>query len=389
LLQRSARKTRYIRAIVERSLRGGASGEQLLAQLDELTRDLDQQSAGEILYQLADHYYHYGQWPSAAESFTALAQRYPDHPLAPLAIRWLLRYYSSGEAGWRVQHDAAGQARRLEHAVAIGRHIERARLDWFLEPEIRFPLAAAYRGLGDTRAADRLYQAQAQGRRDGWWQCAQGELRMSHPAAEPIKRILPCVRARTRPHLDGKLDDAVWREAKLAALTSAQHDDGDWPATVMLAYDDEYLYLAAQCRDPPGSDAAGRVPEIDASKDSLRRPRDGDLSAYDRVEFLLDIDRDFATYYHLAVDRRGWTNDRCWEDRTWDPQWFVATRREAGSWTVEAAVPLKELTGTPPRLHDVWALGVQRVVPGVGFQSWTTPAAGAALPAGFGYLVFE
>jgi hypothetical protein len=321
-----------------------------------------------------------------------------------------LRYYASGEAAWRVGGtgltsgtQAAGQADRFQRAVAIGRQIERTRLDWFLEPEIRFPLAAAYRAQGDTRAAERLYQAQGKGDWDGWWACAQGELRMSHPAATSIKRVLACVRARTRPHLDGRLDDAVWRDAKPAALTSAQHDDGDWPATIMLAYDDEYLYLAAQCREPPratGSasatpassvdDGAGGLSKDDDETPPQRRPRDGDLSAFDRVEFMLDIDRDFATYYHLAVDRRGWTFDRCWEDRTWDPQWFVATRRERSSWTMEAAIRLKELTAAPPRPRDVWALGLKRIVPGVGFQSWTTPAAAAtALPDGFGYLVFE
>ena len=91
-----------------------------------------------------------------------------------------------------------------------------------------------------------------------------------------------------------------------------------------------------------------------------------------------------------GVDRRGWTFDRCWEDPTWDPQWYVAARRESGNWTVEAAIGLKELTGQPPRPGDVWALGVQGVVPGVGFQSWTAPAAAATiLPDGFGYLVFQ
>ena len=99
-----------------RSLRDGAPGEQLLAKLDELTRDLDRQAAGEILYQLANHYYRHGQWPSAAEAFGALADRYPESPLAPLAIRWLLRYYASGEAAWRVQRDAAGQTAAIGNA---------------------------------------------------------------------------------------------------------------------------------------------------------------------------------------------------------------------------------------------------------------------------------
>ena len=121
----------------------------------------------------------------------------------------------------------------------------------------------------------------------------------------------------------------------------------------------------------------------------MRRLRDTDLSAHDRVEVFLDIDRDYCTYYRLAVDHRGWTNDSCWGDSTWDPNWFVAVKHERGAWTVEAAIPLKELLANPPPPGSTWAVGVQRVAPGVGFQSWTTPAAVTVLPDGFGFLMFE
>ena len=231
---------------------------------------------------------------------------------------------------------------------------------------------------------------------------------LAQPVSQrPARPVLWCVRARVPPHLDGRLDEAVWRNAKQAALAQHQHDNANWPAMVMLAYDDKYLYVAAQCREPRHvGQCHSRSPTAPAQRGQSAgwrrifrrgkprppggRPRDGDLSAYNRVELMFDIDRDFAIYYHLAVDRRGWTFDRCWENQTWDPQWYVATRLDEGRWTVEAAIPLKELTGKPPKPGDVWALGVQRVVPGVGFQSWTTPAAAAAvLPDGFGYLVFQ
>ena len=104
---------------------------------------------------------------------------------------------------------------------------------------------------------------------------------------------------------------------------------------------------------------------------------------------LIDVDRNYATYYRLAIDDRGWTNDSCWGDSTWDPKWFVAVRWDDDGWTVEAAIPLAELTGRPPQPRDTWAIGIQRVVPGVGFQSWNTPAAVSVLPEGFGYLMFE
>jgi hypothetical protein len=103
----------------------------------------------------------------------------------------------------------------------------------------------------------------------------------------------------------------------------------------------------------------------------------------------LDLDRDFATYYRLAVDHRGWTADDCWGDTTWNPTWFVASAVAEGEWTIEAAIPLDQLSGEPPAAGTAWAMGIQRIVPGVGFQSWNAPAAIDVMPEGFGYLVFE
>ena len=147
-----------------------------------------------------------------------------------------------------------------------------------------------------------------------------------------------------------------------------------------MAYDGEYLYVAVTCRQAPQFTYRSAVGV---------RPRDADLAAEDRVDLLLDIDRDFATYYHLAVDHRGWTCDDCWGDRTWDPTWFVASRREGGQWIAEIAIPLDQLAVHRPAAGDTWALGLQRIVPGVGFQSWNTPAATTIIPEGFGYLIFD
>ena len=59
------------------------------------------------------------------------------------------------------------------------------------------------------------------------------------------------------------------------------------------------------------------------------------------------------------------------------------------TWTIEAAIPLEEITAGPPDRRNVWAVGIQRTVPGVGFQSWTQPAAVRVRPEGFGYLIFD
>jgi photosystem II stability/assembly factor-like uncharacterized protein len=400
LLQRIAQKRRHVQAILQQSARAAWSSEQLVAQIDKLTGDLDPESAGQILYQLADQYYRSGRWSAAADTFQALADRYPQHSLSPSARRWLVQYYASAEADWRVRHDVSQQSDWLKRAAAIGTEIERTRFDQFIEPVVRFPLAAAYRGMGQARQAERFYQVQSRDDgHDAWGACAQSELRLRDPKSRPSKPVLECVRAKQKPHLDGRLDDPVWREAKPVSLQSAQHDDAQWPAEVLLAYDAEFLYIAIRCREAVGN--RKNVGDANAHEDNpvldeetigavpIRRPRDGDLTTHDRVEVLLDIDRDYCTYYRLAVDRRGWTNDSCWGDTTWDPRWFVATRREKGQWTAEAAIPMAELTGRPPQPRDIWAVGVQRVAPDVGFQSWTTPAAVTVLPDGFGHLVFQ
>jgi photosystem II stability/assembly factor-like uncharacterized protein/tetratricopeptide (TPR) repeat protein len=387
LMQRIARKRRHVLAILDQSHRIAWSPEQLIAQIDELTRDLDADSAGQILYQLADQYYHSGRWAAAAETFQALAERYPQHSLTPPAQQWLIQYYASSEAAWRVQHDPSQQTKRFERAIAIGTDLERTRFDQFIEPATRFSVAAAYRNLGRMHDAERLYQAQSRDNgRDAWSACAQSELHLNDPKSRPLKSVLICVKTDAKPHLDGRLDEPIWRKAKSAALQSPQHDDGDWPAEVLAAHDDEFLYLAIRCRNAPGD--VEPLAEDDPTR-PVKRPRDGDLSSQDRVEVFLDLDRDYSTYYRLAVDRRGWTNDSFWGDTTWNPEWFVATRREKNEWTVEAAIPLAELTGTPPKPRDIWAIGIHRIIPNIGFQSWTTPAAVNVLPDGFGYLMFE
>lgn len=383
LRQHVSQKRRHVQAILDKAERSTGAAGQWLAQIDELTRDLDDESRGQILYQLADRYYRTGQWPLAAETFQVLTERYPQHPLTPHAMLWLIQYYASSETAWRVEH-GEGQ-KRFERAAALGQQIERSRPEWFAEPAVCFPLAAAYRGLGQAKQTERLYQVQAHGSdRDAWSSCAQAELRTADSKERPTKPILICVKTDTPPHLDGELDEPLWQKAKQAVLQSAQHDDGDWPCAVMLAYDAEFLYLAAHCRDVSNANSAPPAADSPAP-----RPRDGDISGHDRIEVFLDVDRDFVVFDRLAIDDRGWTNDSCWNDSTWDPKWFVAAKRADGGWTVEAAIPLVALVGRPPQPRDTWAIGIQRVVPSVGFQSWSTPAAISVLPDGFGYLVFE
>jgi len=394
-LRRTAQRRRNAQAILEQAEESPQAGSHLLAKTGELTRGLDADSAGRILYQLGQSYHRTGRWAMAAETFSLLAERYPQHPLTRPALLWLVQYYASSEAAWRLQGaqrytvkqasalsiDVSEQENREDRAAELGKQIRGSTPDLFAEPALRFSLAAAHSKQGFPVQAQRFFMALSHGpRRDAWWECARAEQWLCDPEGQPPKAVLRCARVSAKPRLDGRLEDTLWQRTRAAQLQSARQDDAEWPAAAMLACDGEFLYLAVRCRQAP---TAKYEPATGP------RPRDGDLSGHDRVDVFLDLDRDFGTYYRFSVDHRGHTAEDCWGDRTWNPTWFVAAETAEGVWTVEAAVPLDQLTGRYPTARDVWAIGIQRTVPGVGFQSWTTPAVTAVMPQGFGYLIFE
>ena len=123
-----------------------------------------------------------------------------------------------------------------------------------------------------------------------------------------------------------------------------------------------------------------------------QRGHDADLSGHDRISILLDLDRDYSTWYHLQVDERGLVAEDCWGDKKWDPKWYVAVRHENRCWVVEAAIPLSELTGEGIVPGRAWAFNAVRTLPGKGVQAWSLPAEvpeEVIRPEGFGLLLFN
>ena len=73
----------------------------------------------------------------------------------------------------------------------------------------------------------------------------------------------------------------------------------------------------------------------------------------------------------------------------WNPTWYVAAADADDQWTIEAAIPLSALTPQTPSQERVWAVGLQRIVPEVGVQSYTQPAAVEPRGEGFALLLFQ
>ncbi len=423
-MQQLAQLRRNIEGILAHEMGGSASGA-WLAQFEQWSRSLTPQAAGDVLFQLANRERQRGKTRSAFDAFHLLVSRYPQHNAAEAALLWMIQSGASAEvrhrnrlpqaeavaelaapnvalAGFgqtiaapadaRIQRTEFQLARRPRKAASsIGSAYARAPLDQlakraslthpvlYSDPVLRFPWAAHLRARGAPREAMAFYNMLSKRQReDGWAKCAAAELWLASPNGNCPKPLWRCKQARTKPRLDGVLDDDIWKTAQRVLLKSDFYDDDAWPADAALAFDDKFLYLAVSCR---------RAEQADYSQAPARsRKYDADLANADRIRLRIDIDRDFTSFYELTIDYRGRTADRCFGDKTWNPRWYVAVHHNGlRRWTVEAAIPFSELTAERPLPGDVWAVNLDRAVPKVGWQAWTRPLA----PRHFGYLQFS
>jgi tetratricopeptide (TPR) repeat protein len=403
--------------------------ERLLAQIGPMLEHMPEDQAAPAAYAVASQYVQLGQWNLAREAFQLVVDRYPTHPAALDAYRWLLRHNSSSEAKRRhelgqflivqqqkfgiikpVAHDdtpvepepfegprsedgkgkkimkratppqfedhtlqamalvaSKGESRKwYESSLEIEPRLKTFGPLFVNDPSIQFCLQAARRQLGDVETPKSWYSQFMAKQPDGPWRsAAAAELWLLNRSGPPPKPVMICRHTDTRPYLDGKLDDPCWQGGHAFKLTNAAGETlADCPTEVRMAYDQEFLYLAVRCVHPAEQH----------EEPAKVRSRDADLRRHDRVSLMLDLDRDYATCFHLQVDQRGCVCDDCWGDRTWDPRWFVAVHKEPTVWVVEAAIPMTALTGDHVTPGKAWAVNVVRVLPGRGVQAWSLPA---------------
>jgi photosystem II stability/assembly factor-like uncharacterized protein len=424
-LRRSAQHARNLRSIVELDDEDLVDHDDLVARLDVLIGDLPATTAARLIGQLADRQFHRGRWGIAVELYELLAARFPDQAAAAL-IR-LIALRTSGEAYHRFRDNpmllagaeatsatppvrvsgfegvvraaaverstevplrqpsqpnaGSARARLFEAALRAAKELERLDPLLYSAPSTRFALSAAGRHGGSPSSIGPFDALLARTPQLAAWQAnAAAELWRLEPKGRCPKPSFVCARAARRPYLDGRLNDDAWQHAEQVVLKSPYRDDAHWAAEVRLAYDAEFVYLAARCE-------TRLAPE--SLPGEVIRQHDAELARQDRLEIFLDLDRDYGTHWHFAVDQRGMTRDSCLGDASWNPGWFVARQADASSWTVEAAIPMAELCEPPPSPESMWAVGIQRVAPGMGFQSATLPASPETQPEGFGLLRFE
>ncbi|HMF15674.1 MAG TPA: YCF48-related protein [Gemmataceae bacterium] len=402
----------------------GTDPAKTLSQIGPLLTGLPDDQGAAAALGLANLYTKQGQWDLARETFVLMVDHYPAHPLSAEAYRWLIRHSSSSEARRRHELEQFLLIRNTTIAPASfsqrdpkdapdkqqprgTKVVEEGRLaflndkletrQWYRgslecgkrlagfgplfasDPGVQFCLQAARRNLGQLQEAMDWYQRFTLHFPKGpWHDAAAAELWLGRQAGPCPKPLAMSRLTDTRPVLDGKLDDACWKDLKPIVLKNAIGDTKEYATEAWFAHDQDYLYIALRCQHPPGRSVPPLRP----------RKRDADLRAFDRVSIVLDLDRDYSTYFHLQIDQRGCLREDCWGDAGWNPRWYVASQSHEDHWIVEAALPLSELTGDRIRLGTAWACNVVRILPGRGVQAFSLPADQEPRPEGMGLLLF-
>ncbi len=416
-IEKAIRARRNLQVLAETPVAGLTDPNRLLSQIGPTLANLSDDQGAQAAFAIARRFADNGQWLLAREAYFVMVDRYPAHPLAADAYRWLIRYASSSEArrrqelgqflavtqsemlrvpdggtvdkqGLESKHtqqvttlgDLAEARRWYESCLKVEPRLEAFGGVFASDPAVQFGLQSARRNLGDFKTAQEWYARFVKDHAEGPWRdAAAAELWLANRNGPPPKPLASCRFTPRRPVLDGNFDDDCWQGAAPLRLKDAIGDTAKECTTdAWFAYDKEYLYIALRCQHP----AEAYVAPV------TKRRRDEDLRDFDRVQILLDLDRDYGTCFRLQIDQRGCLCEDCWGDAAWNPRWFVAVRSEKTGWQIEAAIPLHELTGEPLSAGKAWACNVVRVLPNRGVQGWSLPADVVPRPEGMGLLMF-
>jgi hypothetical protein len=134
-------------------------------------------------------------------------------------------------------------------------------------------------------------------------------------------------------NIDGNINEKAWGKSELMNLVN-NVDSGkpEWKTDVRVLRDEKNLYFAFDCQSP------------DVRQDIKNKQ-------YDSVEIFLDDNNNQDSYYQILINNNGEVKDIFFEGRgekgnsSWSSGLRKAIKIGKDNWTVELAVPLKNLKG--------------------------------------------
>jgi Carbohydrate family 9 binding domain-like len=157
--------------------------------------------------------------------------------------------------------------------------------------------------------------------------------------AEELNQRLQIIPAtRTAPTIDGKLDDAAWKDVKpfSAFLVVGTEKEASVQTEVKAVFRRGAIYFGIKCFDPDTAKLMAKATE-----------RDGAVGADDAVEIF--INPEGKGFYQLLVNSKGTRADLAYPapkgmgKLAWNPSpdWKAVSRVSEGYWVTEIEIPFK------------------------------------------------
>ena len=178
----------------------------------------------------------------------------------------------------------------------------------------------------------------------------------------PVK-VYPCPRLAPPPVIDGSPDDACWATAPLVSGFTRYNKPVllDVQASFRVGYDDQCLYFAVLCDEP----LAAKLTPSFAGRDSSGCFRG------ETIEIFLDPRHDHTDYYQFAVNLAGSFYDSHKADAYWNSAARLGTKLGAKGWTLELAIPWRDVGLATPRPGAVVGFNVCRDRYAGGAREWS------------------
>jgi hypothetical protein len=161
--------------------------------------------------------------------------------------------------------------------------------------------------------------------------------------------------------IDGLLDEPAWADAAVVPLTHEWLPGDNTPPPVateaLVTFDATHLYVAFRAHDPHPEAIRAHLAD-----------RDNDF-VDDAVGFAIDTFDDRRRAYRFEVNPLGVQRDAIVsdvddsEDASWDATWDSAGRIGEGGYTVEVAVPFRQLRFPRGDGEQTWGFLAQRTYP--------------------------
>ncbi len=195
-------------------------------------------------------------------------------------------------------------------------------------------------------------------------------------------RVYTARETKTPIQLDGKLDEPGWRHAPVVSgFTFWNKPVKVNPQTFMrITYDERNLYFGIVCDEP---EMAKLNPSTKA-RDTL------DVFHGEAMELFVDPEHSHTQYYQFGINAAGSVYDSRGQDPMWNSSIRVRTRHEADSWTLETAIPWKDLGIVPaPGMIVGFNACRDRLLGGKQWSNWSQTRGGFHDPVRFAHLLLS